>query len=342
MKFKYLAPLLCGAALASFASQSFAQGPNPLLVDKMPMEYLRIIKQHQKNLESLDNSEQAKGLYSTLVLWPANYPKLRVCFFGGSKALRQLIAKTATDWMDPEVGIKLDFGKNNARSCTPGKGPEMQIRVSFDKPGYWSQLGQMSVIYATQDQPSLNLQDFDKYDPSTLNEYAYSTIRHEFGHALGIFHEHQNPRSGCENEYNWEYIYEYLSGPPNNWDKEQIDFNLRPINVEGLMATKFDRRSVMLYQFEDKFYLKGKESHCYVPEQNVQLSRVDKALLKQMYPADASSRMQAFEDRKKRFEAIWNKPSEEGRKGVMIDMAKAFFGGEGTEQDVPEAEGADE
>jgi hypothetical protein len=342
MKFKYVAPLLCGVALAAFAGQSLAQGPNPILVDKMPKENIKLIKEHQKNLESLDNSDQARGLYSTIVLWPPNYPKLRVCFFGGSKALRQLIAKTATDWMDPSVGIKFDFGKSNARSCTPGKGPEMQIRVSFDKPGYWSQLGQMSVIYAAQDQASLNLQDFDKYDPATLNDYALSTIRHEFGHALGIFHEHQSPKSGCEAEYNWDYIYSYLEGPPNNWDKEQIDFNLRPINVEGLMATEFDRRSVMLYQFEDKFYLKGAQSHCYVPQQNVNISQVDHAIATQMYPADASARMQAFEDRKNKFQAIWDKPSEEGRKGVMIDMAKAFFGGSGTEADVPEAEGADE
>jgi hypothetical protein len=32
MKFKYMAPLLCGVALAGFAGQSFAQGPDPILV----------------------------------------------------------------------------------------------------------------------------------------------------------------------------------------------------------------------------------------------------------------------------------------------------------------------
>ena len=70
-----------------------------------------------------------------------------------------------------------------------------------------------------------------------------------FGHALGFEHEHQNPFSKCENEFNWPRIYQYLEGPPNNWTKEIIDHNMRSLHESGLIADAFDLDSIMLYTF---------------------------------------------------------------------------------------------
>ncbi|MGE0240474.1 MAG: hypothetical protein AB7S59_17280, partial [Parvibaculaceae bacterium] len=176
---------------------------------------------------------------------------------------------------------------------------------------------------------SLNLGGFMNVAPDQLSDYEIGTIRHEFGHALGIEHEHQNPKGGCDKEYNWQLIYQYLEGPPNNWTKETIDWNLRQASGEDLQLTKFDKTSVMLYQFPADFYKKGAKSKCFVPEPNSQISSGDRALIAAMYPANESARLEAFQKNKEKFEAIWKK-EDGGTKGVMFDAVKAFFDRDGT------------
>src|SRR5438128_1710060 len=49
-------------------------------------------------------------------------------------------------------------------------------------------------------------------------------VVHEFGHALGAIHEHQNPKGGIE--WNLPAVYAYFAGPPNHWSKEETDLNV--------------------------------------------------------------------------------------------------------------------
>jgi hypothetical protein len=42
---------------------------------------------------------------------------------------------------------------------------------------------------------------------------------HEFGHALGLIHEHQNPNRAIQ--WNRDAVINDLQGPPNNWDLKQ-------------------------------------------------------------------------------------------------------------------------
>ena len=124
--------------------------------------------------------------------------------------LREVVANVAKEWQAEDNSVRFDFGKpGKRRTCQPENGKEMQIRVSFSQDGYWSQLGQNSVVFVDQKEPSLNLGGFMNVSPDQLSDYEIGTIRHEFGHALGIEHEHQNPKGGCDNEYNWKLIYSY-------------------------------------------------------------------------------------------------------------------------------------
>jgi hypothetical protein len=274
-------------------------------------------------------------MYSRLVQWPPAYAKLRVCFMGGNKATNAKVAEIASRWAnDAGMGLKLDFGKKGSpRACDPN-GRESQIRISYNQPGYWSQLGQNSVVYTAQEEPSLNLQEFDTVDPSVLdNPEPRGIILHEFGHALGILHEHQSPVSNCVNEFNWDYIVKYLSGPPNNWDEETIKFNMAPFSGEDLMMTDFDAQSVMLYSFPKEYYLKGEQSSCFIPSSNTEISGADRATINYMYPADAAARIKNFEQTKAQFAEIVKKAESAGTKAVGIDYLGAFFGAKGVAAD---------
>lgn len=208
---------------------------------------------------------------------------LRVCFFGGSKRSRSAIANIAMKWTPPSAPIRLDFGDmNDPRICGNGLS---HIRVGYNERGYWSLVGRDSIVYADQYSQSMNLQGFDVLPTDNLE--FQSVVLHEFGHALGFQHEHQAPISSCSEEFNWSYIYAYLGGPPNYWDTEKVDRNLRKLAYySGDFAAAFDRKSIMLYTFPETFYLSGRQSSCY-SSGNFDLSEGDRAALTSAYAGRA-------------------------------------------------------
>ncbi|CAO4191878.1 zinc metalloprotease [Methylorubrum extorquens] len=207
---------------------------------------------------------------------------LNICFFGGERQLRKFVAETAQTWVQ-NGNLRLNFGHGDEfRDCTSSQ--PSHIRISFSPAGNWSYVGTDSVR-TNLAEPSMNLGiasgvPFSVADKQELR----GVILHEFGHAFGLQHEHQSPKSGCEARFNWSVVYQRLGGPPNNWNKNTVDLNLRALlSSKRLRVSEYDRLSVMHYSLPSWMFIEGQRSPCFVPP-NHTLSPMDVAGFAKAYP----------------------------------------------------------
>jgi hypothetical protein len=191
---------------------------------------------------------------------------LGIRFLDGSKTQRSQTQHFATMWLK-YANVKMDFGA----------GPEAEIRISFEAdPGSWSAVGTDCLLRDAFPvaEPTMN---FGWLRDDTDEQEYRRVVVHEFGHSLAAIHEHQNPKGGIR--WNEAAVYEYFSGPPNNWSKEDINFNiLQKYSIDQLNATAFDPKSIMLYSFPPELIQGGKGT----PNNN-DLSTGDKKFIAKMY-----------------------------------------------------------
>ena len=100
-------------------------------------------------------------------------------------------------------------------------------------------------------------------------------VLHEFGHALGMIHEHQNP-IGNPIKWNKDSVYAYYVGN-NIFTKEQVDEFVFALDYQA-NGTSFDKESIMLYAIPPSFTTDG-----FSVPWNTQLSKTDKAFIKKRY-----------------------------------------------------------
>lgn len=254
------------------------------------------------------NRNAASYVLRRSALWQAGQ-RVRVAFQGGDRMHCLKIAQAADEWTE-HANIDLDFHDSLGRFhrwSNNDTGYAAEIRISFDPSGYWSLLGRDSVDPSIVQpyQASMNLQGFQHGLPPDWR----TTVLHEFGHALGFEHEHQSPAGGFGDQIRWEDdsgytpirnhqgefvtdpdgrspgVYTVLGGPPNNWDREKVDRNLRPLtHAHAYLAEAFDPQSIMKYSFEPWMYRDGVASPFYGPP-NSELSAGDKAGAARAYPA---------------------------------------------------------
>jgi hypothetical protein len=78
-----------------------------------------------------------------------------------------------------------------------------------------------------------------------------ATFMHEFLHALGAIHEHQNPVGGTQIKFNEKDVLSYIKCT-QGWPESAIRHNiLEQYNVTTLNGSNFDPLSIMMYGFPD-------------------------------------------------------------------------------------------
>jgi hypothetical protein len=323
-----------------------------IVLESLPEEVVASMESRDRWMASLRYAEGGlEFLVADLQSWTPGQI-VRVAFLGGSPQLYQAIQE-ATRPISEIANVVLDFKHGGSYRTWSTEDTEYaaEIRVSFDAGGYFSLVGTDSVnphiglpgqpVGGASNQRTLNLGGFSVTRPAGWE----GTVRHEFLHALGVHHEHQNMRGPCQAAFRWEDdlgyqltrdrrgayiadpnglrpgIYTYLSGYPNGWSQSKVDFNLRaPSDSSSLVSGPFDPSSVMLYRFPALFY-RAQPSPCAPSGDGQQLSDGDKRGLELLYPKGTRQIGAIGERREKLLEVIEGPADRDAEGGLEVARA---------------------
>jgi hypothetical protein len=192
---------------------------------------------------------------------------INVAFLDGDPSVRQRIKDVVKSWTTPDTATLRFVFVND-----PDKA---DVRISFKYSGSWSTIG-TSCRSVPHNHPSMN---YGWLTPTSSDQELRRVVLHEFGHALGLIHEHQNP--GTAIPWNKPNVYRDLSGPPNNWDKATIDHNMfEAYSKTETNYTAVDPTSIMMYPIPASWVMDAK----FAAALNTDLSSTDKTFIKNQYP----------------------------------------------------------
>jgi hypothetical protein len=196
--------------------------------------------------------------------WQAGYV-ITVSFLDGDPAVHAKVRQFARQWTEPGLArLMLSF-----RSDTT----DTDIRISFRYPGSWSTIG-TTCRNVPGNEPTMN---YGWLTPSTPDDEVRRVVLHEFGHALGLIHEHQHPAHGIQ--WRRDQVIADLSGPPNNWDLATIEFNMfQPAAAAEHNFSTFDPESIMMYPIPPNWTTNGASVGL-----NTDLSATDRQFIHQRY-----------------------------------------------------------
>ncbi len=198
--------------------------------------------------------------------WQPRGRTIIVSFLDGDPSLHQRVMDVAQTWCGPMMAnLKLQF---------IGLSDQGEIRISFRYPGSWSAIGNTCLNTKDASRPTMN---FGGLNPHSTEDKVHRVVLHEFGHALGLVHEHQNP--GAKILWNRENVIEDLRRWPNQWTLKIIDENMfKAYKEEEATFTRFDPQSIMLYPIPARWTRNG-----FSTELNADLSPLDKQFIRDMY-----------------------------------------------------------
>lgn len=189
---------------------------------------------------------------------------ITVSFLDGVPSVQERVKAQALKWTAPGMAnLTLDFRKST----------DTMVRISFSYSGSWSVLG-TECRRIPKAKPTMN---YGWLTENSNDDEVQRVVLHEFGHALGLIHEHQNPSGGIK--WNRDAVIRDLSGPPNSWSVEVIEHNMfEPYAKNEVNATKLDPESIMMYPIPASWTLDG-----FSVGLNQKLSQTDTKFIQDQY-----------------------------------------------------------
>jgi serralysin len=206
-------------------------------------------------------SGAGQGVYDFNNKWTPG-TTLKVSFINGTDWQKEKVKQYAPAWSS-YANVKFEF-------LPIGVG---DIRVSFDpKKGSYSFIGVDAKNRASYEE-TMNLGWIDN---TKTEAQLKSVILHEFGHTLGLLHEHMNPMSNIH--WNKPVVYAYYM-QYDGWDKAMVDEQVFDRYSVTMTNKAYDPKSIMHYPIPASFTTDG-----YSVGENDDLSPDDKKLVAELYP----------------------------------------------------------
>lgn len=213
---------------------------------------------------------KSRGALEKDAKWLPN-EEITVSFLDGDPALQERVRRVAEEWVGQDAdgnrmaNLTLTFRKDTNNTA---------VRISFKYRGSWSAIGTTCRNRTDLTQPTMN---FGWLRPDSPEETLRRVVLHEFGHALGLIHEHQNPNGHLN--WNRDAVIRDLSGPPNNWTLDVIERNMfQPYAENEVNSTPLDVHSIMIYPMPATWNLDG-----VAVGLNTELSATDKDFIREQY-----------------------------------------------------------
>jgi hypothetical protein len=212
-----------------------------------------------------DTRQAAESFVATAFVW--DHTKLSVCFWQTDNAdLLEAIEAQAASWSSG-TKISFDFGGKSARQCSNGDSADIRITLKPMPVDFyaksdraliawnWSEYGSLSSILKAK--ISMSLISATQFFSFNMDNDFDFLIAHEFGHALGLIHEHQ--RLDC-----MPYLADkktvmdaYGFKKDSDYDAFILNFQQIPLSDPALRPASIglpDANSVMMYNFPQRIW----------------------------------------------------------------------------------------
>ncbi len=200
--------------------------------------------------------ERATGMKNKF--WPTG-GTIRVKFLNGSAYLQNKVMQYAEQW---EQNANINLVK-----VTSGNS---EIRVNFSSEGNFSVLG-TDAQAVSQSQKTMNLALTDNSSEAIIRRKAL----HEFGHAIGLTHEHQSPLANIP----WNVPAVYTFYEQIGWTQQKVDQQILTKKTWAqTQHTDYDQQSIMQYPVAAQLTTNG-----FSITESTQLSTTDKNFIGRIY-----------------------------------------------------------
>lgn len=189
--------------------------------------------------------------------------QLLVYFMGGQPDICAKVLQYAQEWSD-HCSITFLETKDANKS---------DLRVSFINNGSWSYIGTTANGVA-KTAATIN---FGWLSGALPESDFKQVVLHEFGHALGLIHEHQSP--AVKLKWDKPFVYNYFA-MNHGWSKADVERNIfYEFETTNTQYSALDPLSIMGYHIPPEFTLDNQ-----VFPMNYVLSAMDKSFIGQIYP----------------------------------------------------------
>lgn len=186
--------------------------------------------------------------------------ELTISFLGRpSESLKEAIKALIREW-EPYVSLTFKF--------IDGNNGDIKIQTNAQSNG--SVIGTDALLFKAGE-PTMFIK-------AIQSEFDFRTVvLHEFGHALGLHHEHLHLDANIP--WNKEKVYEEYAAK-YGMSKEEVDLNMfTPLHIDDILVGAYDKTSIMHYPVE-KELTDGK----FEVPMNTEISDEDKRVILILYP----------------------------------------------------------